>query len=351
MMPRRPTPPPCPQLHKIIDRPDPRQVELEFQTTSRAAHPSLFGLDNRGGGGRSGADSVGSTPLPSPHPGGGDAAFARALDGDGLAAADAARRHDGGALSSAASAGTRPSLDLPDGGGGGYHTSAAAAAAAAAGGAGAPDSPDAAAAAFHSQHSPLQTQLSGDGSTHGGGAGAHGAHGAGAPGHAGHGRWRAYLHRAASFSSSLAAVGGGGERHQRLVRDEWGELRAVHVDTFVLTFRWAAEGRQQQQTLNLLERAARGRTRERRAGLRVRGGCTKGSGPALPSRPAAVGTCGSLPDEPAAPACFPPSRAAATRRCAPSRWRTCGRRRPTWTRRCRCSRPGSPSAAASRCLT
>jgi hypothetical protein len=207
-----PAAPNPPQLLKISERPDPRQLELEFQTTSRAAHPSLFGFDNRGGGGsgRGGAaDGTGAAP-----PGSEGAAARSQHECEPDVPAAAARQPDGAAA--------RPSLDLADGVG--FAAAAAAAVAGRLGSEGPPDSPDAQSSHYHP--SPLQPQSSGDA----GGAGTAGAA-------AGHGRWRAYLHRAASFSSGLAAVGGGGERHQRFVRDEWGELRAVHVDTFVLTFR------------------------------------------------------------------------------------------------------------------
>lgn len=46
------------------------------------------------------------------------------------------------------------------------------------------------------------------------------------------GAWRSYLHRAASFSSSLSAAVA-----QRQVKGEAGEVRAVMVELFRLTFR------------------------------------------------------------------------------------------------------------------
>jgi hypothetical protein len=270
-------------------------VELEFVTTSRAAHPSLFGFETRGGGaGGGGASSSGaaaatagdaagprpdpspSIPIPTTRPGAtggsegaaaGPSSMGRhgslgllsvgSSEEEGFLAADEAPPHYSSGRPGSPSGSPSGSLVR-----GMSHIGRVAAAAAAAAGAvregpGLGDWRDGAGAGasgeaqphHHPHHYPhhqprlatsmfspaLSAALSqqhggGDG---GGGGGSVGA-GAGAQGHH-HGRWRSYLHRAAT-SVHLTSSSGGGQ--QRFVRDEWGELRAVVVETFSLTFRW-----------------------------------------------------------------------------------------------------------------
>jgi hypothetical protein len=209
-----------PQLYAIKPRPDPRQLELEFLTTSRGAHPSIFGFE---GAASTCGDDAEEGERDSPRSqGGGGAPTRRPGGGGGEEGVDWERpwpsgdRGEGGARGGSEGAGTGA------GAGAGFARGALGL-----------ESP--AAADVHA-HAPRQQRTPGCGAD----PAPHGPQGpavlSGAAG--GGGTWRSYLHRAASFGSGFAGI-----VQQRQLRDGAGETRAVLVESFSLMFRRATPGR------------------------------------------------------------------------------------------------------------